>query len=117
MLMKKLLKNLFNSSLICLPFHAVQNMKQHDVMSLEMAQYEETICDLQSQVAEFQVLVQEGDVKAESLEKKIAELYEDRRTTEQVFYMKLYFSDIAMCKSLLVELPSKHLLNLFKIAR
>ncbi|XP_076807663.1 uncharacterized protein LOC143450828 [Clavelina lepadiformis] len=63
---------------------ANKNMKQHDVMSLEMAQYEETICDLQSQVAEFQVLVQEGDVKAESLEKKIAELYEDRRTTEQL---------------------------------
>ena len=59
-------------------------------MSLEMAQYEATLCGLQTQVSDLEVIVREKDEKVNELENKIVELNEDRRAIEEVnFFLVL----------------------------
>ena len=53
-------------------------------MSLEMAQYEATLCGLQTQVSDLETIVREKDEKINDLELKVSELNEDRRTIEEV---------------------------------
>ena len=53
-------------------------------MSLEMAQYEATLCGLQTQVSDLEVIVREKDQKVNELEQKITDLHQDRRAIEEV---------------------------------
>ena len=62
----------------------MQQLKQHDLMSLEMAQYEATLCGLQTQVSDLEAIVSERDEKVNDLEKQISELNGDRKVVEEV---------------------------------
>lgn len=62
----------------------MQQLKQHDLMSLEMAQYEATLCGLQTQVSDLEAIVSERDEKVNDLVKQISELNGDRKVVEEV---------------------------------
>lgn len=62
----------------------MQQLKQHDLMSLEMAQYEATLCGLQTQVSDLEAIVSERDQKVNDLVKQISELNGDRKVVEEV---------------------------------
>jgi len=67
-----------------LRYFILQHIQQHDLMSLEMAQYEATLCGLQTQVSDLETIGREKDDKVKDLERKIIELNEDRRAIEEV---------------------------------
>ena len=84
---KKIPNDLENSQnwQLCNEVNVLQNVKQQDLLSLEMAQYEATLCGLQTQVSDLETIVQEKEKKVNDLENKVEDINHDRKVAEQVW--------------------------------
>lgn len=60
-------------------------MKQHDMLALEIAQYERSVSELNDAIKTLNESLQSEKENSQGLEERLAKVNEDRNTVEQVF--------------------------------